>query len=105
MSGQRNRVLAALVGATDNLIINISKIGNVAHFVAAIDEVAANHVKNNGGHRMANVGVGIDGGATDIHPHLTGLDRLKFFLLAGQRVVELERHADRSDLVMSASNE
>ena len=96
--GQRDGVFAPFIGAANDLVIDIGKVGDIAHLITAIDEIAAHHVKNNRRHGMTDVRVGVDGRAANIHAHLARFHGLKLLRLAGERVVDAKRHENRSYL-------
>ena len=80
-------LVVALVG----VMLQVSHIGDVAHIahlVADVLQVAEEHVEGDGGARVAQMRVAIDGGSADIHAHVGGVDRLEPLLLAVQRIVD-----------------
>ena len=79
---------ALLVGALDDLVIDIGKVLGERDLVAARDEPAANHVKADERAGVADVDVVVDRGAAHIHADLTGLDGLELFLFMGSAVVD-----------------
>ena len=51
--------------------------------------------KMTGPDHVADVALGVNRGAADVHPDLAGLDRLEHFLRLRECVVNAERHDSR----------
>ena len=79
---------ALLVGALDDLVIDIGEVLGERDLVAARDEPATNHVKANERAGIADVDVVVDRGAAHVHADLAGLDGLELFLFMGSAVVD-----------------
>ena len=79
---------ALLVGAFDDLVIDIGEVLGERDLVAARDEPATNHVKADERAGIADVDVVVDRGATHVHADLAGLDGLELFLFMGSAVVD-----------------
>ena len=79
---------ALLVGALDDLVIDIGEVLGERDLVAARDEPATNHVKADERAGIADVDVVVDRGAAHIHADLAGLDGLELFLFMGSAVVD-----------------
>ena len=78
--------LIVLIGAIDNLVINISNITHVGHFVTFGAQVTHYDIKGNISARMTNVTVIVNRDPTYIQLHLTWGDGLKDFLTAAQGI-------------------
>ena len=79
---------ALLVGALDDLVIDIGEVLCERDLVAARDEPTADHVKADERAGIADVDVVVDRGAAHIHADLAGLDGLELFLFMGSAVVD-----------------
>ncbi len=86
--------LALLAREFDDAVFDVRDVHHVRDFVAAVLQVAAQHVAE-GGHRseVADVRVVPDRGAADVEPRLAFVHRAKLFELTGESVVELEHLA------------
>ncbi len=79
---------ALLVGAVDNLIVDVREVLGEGDLVAARDEPATNHVKADERAGIADVDVVVDRGAAHVHADLAGLDGLELFLFMGSAVID-----------------
>ena len=79
---------ALLVGALDNLVVDIGEVLGERDLVAARDEPAANHIEADERAGVADVNVVVDRGAAHVHADLAGLDGLELFLFMGSAVVD-----------------
>ena len=79
---------ALLVGALDDLVIDIGEVLGERDLVAARDEPTADHVKADERAGVADVNVVVDRGAAHVHADLAGLDGLELFLFMGSAVVD-----------------
>ena len=79
---------ALLIGALDDLVIDIGEVLGERDLVAARDEPATNHVKADERASVADVNVVVNRGAAHVHADLTGLDGLELFLFMGSAVVD-----------------
>ncbi len=82
--------LAILVGAFDDLVVNVGDIPDIGHIVAGGLEPTVNHVENHHHARVAKVTVVIDRHAADVHADLVGFDGCEYLLFALEGVVDLE---------------
>ena len=76
-------LLFYLVIALIGVVLQVSHVGDVAHIahlVADVLQVAEEHVEGDGGARVAQMRVAIDGGSADIHAHVTRVNRNEEFL-------------------------
>ena len=62
-----------LVGAVDNLIVDIGDVLHVLHLIAAKLEVAPDDIEDDVAHGVADVGVVVGGNAADVHLDLVAL--------------------------------
>ena len=79
---------ALLVGALDDLVVDVGEVLGERDLVAARDEPATNHVKADERAGIADVDVVVDRGAAHVHADLAGLDGLELFLFMGSAVVD-----------------
>ena len=79
---------ALLVGALDDLVIDIGEVLGKRDLVAARNEPATNHVEADERAGVADVNVVVDRGAAHVHADLAGLDGLELFLFMGSAVVD-----------------
>ena len=73
----------------DELIVDISDVGNVDHLVAPVFQIAAQGIEHDQRACVANVDIVVHSGAADVDAVLAGYLRYKFFLLSGQGVEDL----------------
>ena len=69
---------------------HVGDVAHVAHLVARGLQVAEQQVEGHGRTGMAQMGVAVDRGAADVHPHAAGGNRLEHLLAAGERIVKHE---------------
>ena len=79
---------ALLVGALDDLVVDIGEVLGERDLVAARDKPAANHIEADERAGVADVDVVVDRGAAHVHADLAGLDGLELFLFMGSAVVD-----------------
>ena len=89
---------ALLVGAADHLVVDVGEILHEGHFVAAIFQIAAKHVKDDEGTRVADVKEVVYRRTAGIDAHLALVKGHKGFLFPGHAVVDL--HAVRSFIAL-----
>ncbi|MNZ84548.1 hypothetical protein D3C78_1033100 [compost metagenome] len=82
--------LAVLVGAADDLVVDVGDIAYVGQLVAALAQPAGDHVERHHHPRMADMAEVIDGHAAHVHANLVADQRLEVFLGLAQRVVDLQ---------------
>ncbi len=83
-SGQCIEILTILVGAGDNLVINIGNITNIGHMLFAINraQMTINNIEHHQHPRVANMAHVIHGHAAHIQTHIFDIDGFEnFFLL------------------------
>jgi hypothetical protein len=83
---------AAFDGTSDDLVLDVGDVAHVGDAKAARHQPAIHHVESHHHARVAHVTEVVDGDAADVHPHVTGLQRLEVFQAAGQRVVDAQGH-------------
>ncbi len=88
--GQRLRIHALLVGPVDDLIVHIREVHDVTHVVAAVFQVAPDHVEDDRRHGVPDVRVGIDGRTAHVHLDHVRFERLEFFFFMGKGVIDAQ---------------
>ena len=84
---------ALLVGALDDLVVHVGEVLHERHLVAAVLQIAAQHVEHDDRARVADVDVVIHRRAAGVHTHFARLDRHELFLLHGHGVVQFHIQA------------
>ena len=84
---------ALLVGTLDNLVVYVGEVLHERHLVAAVLQIAAQHVEHDDRARVADVDVVIHRRAAGVHTHFARLDRHELFLLHGHGVVQFHIQA------------
>ena len=85
--------LALLVGTLDDLVVHVGEVLHERHLVAAVLQIAAQHVEHDDRARVADVDVVIHRRAAGVHTHFARLDRHELFLLHGHGVVQFHIQA------------
>ena len=80
---------ALFVGALDDFVVHVGEVLHERHIVAAVFQIAAQHVKHDDRTRVADVDVVIHRGAAGVHAHLARLDGDELLFLHGHGVVKL----------------
>jgi len=88
--GDRAVIDPLLVGAIDDLVVDVGVVADVGHVVAGIFQVAVDNVKDHVGAGMADVAVVIDGDAADVHAGLAGDQGDKDFFFTREGVVDAQ---------------
>ena len=83
---------ALLVGAIDDLIVDVREVLGEGDLVAARDEPAADHIEADERTGVADVDVVVDGGAAHVHADLALLDGAELFFFVCGAVVDLHRY-------------
>ena len=78
-----------LVGALDDLVVDVGEVLGEGHLVAAVGKPAADDVEGEEGAGVADVDVVVDGGAAHVHADLAGNEGFEVDLGAPGGVVEL----------------
>ena len=88
---------ALFVCALDDLVVHVGEVLHERHLVAAVLEIAAQHVEHDDRARVADVDVVIHRRAAGVHTHLAGLDRHELFLLHGHGVEQFHIQTPLTD--------
>ena len=80
---------AFLYGGSVDLVVDVGDVAGVLHARVLASQQPREHVEHHGGAGVADVGVGINRRAADVHRDPVRILRDEFFLVAGQRVVQL----------------
>ena len=83
-----------VVGAIDDLVVDVGDVGSEAHFEARIREVTAQDVVDQGCAAVTQVGWPVDGGATEIDADLARVAKRQGFHPLGGGVIEVQ-HSDK----------
>ena len=93
---ERLRVLvqrhAAGQRAADRLVVHVRQVHHEAHFVAAVLQVAVQHVREEERAHVADVRRRVHRRPAGVHPHPAFMQGDELFLAAGERVVEAKGH-------------
>ena len=87
---------ALLIGPADNLIIHIGEVLGEGHAVPPVFQIAAQHVKNDDGPRVAHVNKVIHRGAAAVHFHLAGHHGDEFFFFPRHGIEDFHAFASPS---------
>ena len=88
---------ALFVGALDDLVVHVGEVLHERHLVAAVLEIAAQHVEHDDRARVADVDEVIHRRTAGVHAHLAGLDRHELFLLHGHGVEQFHIQTPLTD--------
>ena len=88
---QRDRVLAAIAGCIDDLVVDVGEIADVGDLEAAVAQIADDDIESGEGPRIADVDEVVDRGTSHIDAELSRFEWNELFLPPGQRV----EHPDR----------
>ena len=80
------------LGPVDDLVVHVGDVDHPRHLVTAVHEIPLDRVEDDRPDHVADVRRLVHRRPAEVHLHLAGLDRLKVFLLPGQRVVNSQRH-------------
>ena len=89
------RFLGYLVLPLVGVVLEMSDVGyvtDIAHLIAQMGQVAEEDVEGYGRTRVAQMRIAIDGRATHIHPHSSGIERLERFFEALEGVIDRQSH-------------
>jgi hypothetical protein len=95
-AGHLGRLDALLVRRLDDLVVDVRDVLDEADIVAAVLEVAADHVEAQECARVADVDVVVDGRAAHVHEGLALLARDEVLFGADHRVVQAECHVEQA---------
>jgi hypothetical protein len=82
--GEGTDLLAALVRALDDLVVDVRDVADESDMQAAIREVAAHHIEHQLRARVSHVAQVVDGIAAHVHADAPGLDGLERLLAAAE---------------------
>ncbi len=71
---------------------NVGDVLDVAYTVAEVAQIADDYVKGDVGLSVADVGVIVDGGSTDVHAHKPLVQGTELLPLAAQAVEDVQCH-------------
>ena len=85
---------ATLGGPRDDLIVDVGDVAGVDDVVGAIEmaQKAKQHVEDDDGPGIADMGSIVDGRSADVEAHALGLERREVFFATRHRVVEAQSH-------------
>ena len=86
------RFLGDFILAVIGVVLKVSHIGDVAHIahlVAAVHEVAVEHIEGDSRARVSQVAVAIHCRTAHIHPHPSFVDGLERLFAACERIVDI----------------
>ena len=89
---QLDRRDAGLLGAGDDLVVDVGEVAHEGDVVAEEAQVAEHDVEGHQRARVADVRAVVDRHAADVHADFAGKQRDEFFEAAGQCVVEFQGH-------------
>ena len=81
-----------LVGAVDDLVVDVGIVADVGDIVAGILQIAEDHVEDHVGPGMADMAVVVDRYPADIHAGLAGDQRNEGFFFTRKGIVDTQRH-------------
>ena len=89
--------LAELRSATDDLVVDVGDVAHEDDAIPTMREVTSHHIERDFRAGVADMAEVIDRIATEVHAYLALANRAQEFLLAGERIVDVDRHeASRS---------
>ena len=83
----------------DDLVVHIRDVTHEGQVITQIAQVTRHHIERHKGAAMADMTEIINGHPTHIHANLSCMDRLKFFFLSCQRVVNFQHRINTRLLV------
>ena len=87
---------AFFISGVNDFIVNIGKVLHVQHIIALMLQKTADYVPRYKGACVADMRIVIRRDAANIHIGLAGVQRYKFFLLFGERIINLNSHSNCS---------
>ena len=79
------------LGGGIDLVVDVGDVADVDHALVPMPQQARQHIEHDRRSHVADVRIGIDRGATDIHRDPRRILRDELLLAAGQRIVQLHR--------------
>jgi hypothetical protein len=83
---------ALLVGALDDLVVDVGEVTHVLHVEPGVFEIAVNDVERDVAARVPDVAIIVNRHAAHVHADFAGVDRFEFFLLTGEGIVDLQHN-------------
>ena len=90
--GQIGERFTVLIGAIDDLVINIGNIADIGDLIAERFQITIDHIKHHHHSGVPQMTEVVNRHATDIHPDLSRLQRDKLLLLMGKIIVDLQHN-------------
>ena len=87
--GEGFDAFAVFIGASNDLIVDIGNVAHVVQTIAAVAQVAGNHVERHEGAPMANMTEVVHRDTAHVHADFTSMDRFEFLFLSTQGVINL----------------
>ena len=81
-------LLAGLNCGLHDFVVNIRDVGDISHFRVQRAQHAHQHVEHHGHAGIADMRIGIDGGAAGINLYMRRINRGKRLFLAGEGVIK-----------------
>ena len=85
--GERRIGFAIVVGAVENLVVDVGNVAHVGDIPAPGSQVAGDHVKRHQYPGVTDMAVVVNGDTADVHANLARLDGFEDFFLPSQGVV------------------
>ncbi|MNR14934.1 hypothetical protein D3C85_1314340 [compost metagenome] len=87
---QRLEGLAVVVGALDDLVVDVGDIAHIGHLIATLAQPAGDHVERHHHPRVTDMAEVVNRHAAHVHAHLVVHQRFEDVFAFGQRVVDRE---------------
>src|SRR5690606_1167507 len=81
---------AALIGAIDDLVINVGNVAHVSNIKTGGPQPAVDHIEHHHHTRVAEMTIIVNRHATNIHADFAGNDRDKCLLFTGDGIIDFE---------------
>jgi hypothetical protein len=88
--GERLDRFPVLVGALDDLVVDVRDVANVGDAVAALAQPASDHVEDHEHACVSQVAVVVDRHPAHVHAHLAGTQRSELLLRPAEGIVDRE---------------
>ena len=95
---------AALGRPHDDLVVDVGDVAHVADVVGAVEvaQQPEQHVEDDDGPRIADMGAVVDRRAAHVEAHLLGIERREILLAPGQRIVQAQASSNLHPWAMEA---
>ena len=70
-------------------VAHVSNVTHIAHFITKVLQISENQVEGDSRPCVTEVGIAINGGTTDIHAHMRGVQGFERLLAARKAVVNI----------------